>query len=101
MEFSKLVASSLLSSALGSFGGGGWYLQRTMNTRQETGLSTHHSCRRTQKKAQNCRADVMMICPARLDRTFLETRLAVGRFGWIFGKGAVRPTNGCQAMRDR
>ncbi len=27
-----------------------------------------------------------------LVRTFLETKLAVGRLGWIFGYGSVRPT---------
>jgi hypothetical protein len=27
-----------------------------------------------------------------LVRTFLDTRLAVGRFGWILGYGNVRPT---------
>ena len=27
-----------------------------------------------------------------LVKTFFETRLAVGRFGWILGYGNVRPT---------
>lgn len=34
----------------------------------------------------------MAICPMMLDRTFLDTSDAVGRFGKIRGYGSVRPT---------
>lgn len=38
----------------------------------------------------------MTICPMMLARTFFDTRLAVGLFGWILGYGSVRPTGLCQ-----
>lgn len=34
----------------------------------------------------------MNICPTKLQSTFFEIRLAVGRFGWIVGNGRVLPT---------
>jgi hypothetical protein len=47
--------------------------------------NTYQGWFRTQKKAQNCAALVITICPMMLARTFLDTRLAVGLLGCIMG----------------
>ena len=47
--------------------------------------STYQGWVRTQKYAQNCTALVIRTWPTMLDKTFLDTRLAVGPFGKMRG----------------
>lgn len=78
--FSKFMAASLFPS-VGNLCSGATYL-RNLSTQSQKIIqtATHHSRLRTQKNAHPWTALVIKIWPMILANTFLDTRLAVGRF---------------------